>query len=50
MFPVYGGKCFSREEVHNWSINSFKDFRKVSDDETEVPKWLRLQSKGVSTD
>jgi hypothetical protein len=21
MFPVYGGKCFSREAVHNWVAN-----------------------------
>jgi hypothetical protein len=44
-FPVYGGKCLSRKAVHNW-VEKFSEGRsKVADDETEVRKWLRQQSK-----
>jgi hypothetical protein len=21
IFPLYGGKCLSRKEVHNWAVN-----------------------------
>jgi thiamine kinase-like enzyme len=45
MFPVYGGKCLSRKAVLNW-VEKFSQGRsKVADDETEVRKWLRQQSK-----
>jgi transposase len=45
MFPVYGGKCLSRRKVYNW-VEKFSEGRsKVSDDETEVLKWLRQQSR-----
>jgi hypothetical protein len=45
MFPVYGGKCLSRQAVHNW-IEKFSQGRsKVTDNETEVRKWLRQQSE-----
>jgi hypothetical protein len=45
IFPVYGGKCLSRKAVHNW-VEKFSEGRlKVADDETEVRKWLRPQSK-----
>jgi myo-inositol catabolism protein IolC len=45
MFPVYGGKCLSRKAVHNW-VEKFSQGRsKFADDETEVRKWLRQQSK-----
>jgi hypothetical protein len=45
MFPLYGGKCLSRKAVHNW-VEKFSQGRsKVSDDEIEVQKWLRKQSK-----
>jgi hypothetical protein len=37
MFPVYGGKCLSR--------NSFKDFRKSQIMPYQGLKWLRQQSK-----
>jgi hypothetical protein len=41
MFPVYGEKCLSRKAVpHGWQ--NFADDEEV---ETEVPKWLRQQSK-----
>jgi hypothetical protein len=46
MFPVYSGKCFLCKEVLNW-VKKFSHRRtKVADDETEVRKWLRQQSKG----
>jgi hypothetical protein len=39
------GKCLSRKAVHNW-VEKFSQGRsKVADDETEVRKWLRQQSK-----
>jgi thiamine kinase-like enzyme len=45
MFPVYGGKCLSRKAVHEW-VEKFSQGRsKVADDETEVRKWLKQQSK-----
>jgi hypothetical protein len=32
MFPVYGGKCLSRKEVHNW-VEKFSQGRsKVAED------------------
>jgi hypothetical protein len=47
IFSVYGGKFYSRESVHNW-VEKFSQGRsKVADDETEVRKWLRLQSKSL---
>jgi thiamine kinase-like enzyme len=45
MFPNYGGKCLSRKAVHKW-VEKFSQGRsKVADDETEMRKWLRQQSK-----
>jgi hypothetical protein len=45
MFSVYGGKCLSCKAVHNW-VEKFSQRRsKAADDETEVRKWLRRQSK-----
>jgi hypothetical protein len=32
MFPVYGGKCLSRKEVHNWDEKFFQGHSKVTDD------------------
>jgi uncharacterized linocin/CFP29 family protein len=34
MFPVYGGKCMSRKEVHNWVDKRGKRF--VDDEEVEM--------------
>jgi hypothetical protein len=44
MFPVYGGKCLTRNAVHNWVQKPGKRF---ADDEveTEARKWLRQESK-----
>jgi hypothetical protein len=45
MLLVYGGKCLPRKAVHNW-VEKFSQGRsEVADDETEVRKWLRQQSK-----
>jgi hypothetical protein len=45
IFPVYGGKCLSRKAVHDWVGKFFQGRSKVADDETDVRKWLRQQSK-----
>jgi hypothetical protein len=45
IFSVYGGKCLSRKAVQNWMEKSSQGRSKVSDDEMEVRKWLRQQSK-----
>jgi hypothetical protein len=45
MLPVDGGKCLSRKAVHNWIENFSQGRSKDSDDETEVRKWLRQQTK-----
>jgi hypothetical protein len=45
VFPVYDGKCLSPKEVDRW-VEKFSQGRmKVADDETEVPKRLRQQTK-----
>jgi hypothetical protein len=45
MFPVYGGKCLSRKAVHNW-VEKFSQGRsKITDDETEMRKWLKQRPK-----
>jgi hypothetical protein len=44
MFPVYSRKCLSRKAVQNW-FQKLSGRSKVSDDETEVQKWLRQYSK-----
>jgi hypothetical protein len=45
MSPAYGGKCLSRKAFHSW-VEKFSHRRsKVADDETELRKWLRQQSK-----
>jgi hypothetical protein len=45
MLHVYGGKGLSRKAVHNWVKKFSHGHSKVADDETEVRKWLRYQSK-----
>jgi hypothetical protein len=45
IFPAYAGKCLSRKAVHNWIEKFSEGLSKVPDDETEVRKWLRQQSK-----
>jgi hypothetical protein len=45
MFPVYGGKCLLHEAVHNWVEKRGTCFADDEEFETEVPKWLRQQSK-----
>jgi hypothetical protein len=40
MFPLYGGKCFSRKAVHSWVAN----VSLITGVEMEVPKWQRQQS------
>jgi hypothetical protein len=45
MIPVYGGKCLSREAVHNWAEESSRHFADDEGVEREVRKWLRQQSK-----
>jgi hypothetical protein len=47
MYPVYGGKCLSPKEVHNWVEKFFQGHSKVADNETEVRNWLRQQSKDL---
>jgi hypothetical protein len=45
MFPVYVKKRSSRKAIQNW-IDKFSHGRsKVADDEMEVRKWLRQQSR-----
>jgi hypothetical protein len=45
IFPVYGGKCLSRKALYNW-VDKFSQGRtNFADDETEVLKWLRQQTK-----
>jgi hypothetical protein len=46
MLPVYGGKCLPCKAVHNWVNNVSHGRSKVTDDETEMRKWLRQQSQG----
>jgi hypothetical protein len=45
VFPVYSGKCLSRKEVHNRAEKFSQGLSTITDDETEVRKWLRQQSK-----
>jgi hypothetical protein len=45
IFPVYGGKWFSRKGVHNWVEKFSEEALKVADDETEVRKW-RISTTG----
>jgi hypothetical protein len=45
MFPLYGGKCSSYKAVHSWVEKRGKRFVDDEEVETEVRKWLRLQSK-----
>jgi hypothetical protein len=45
MFPVYGGTHLPCKAVHNWVEKFSQGLSKVADDETEVQKWLRQQSK-----
>jgi hypothetical protein len=32
IFPVYGGKCLSRKNVHNWVEKFFQGLSNVADD------------------
>jgi hypothetical protein len=45
MFPVYGGKCLSRNAVHSWVEKRGKVFADDEEVEMELRKWLRQQSK-----
>jgi hypothetical protein len=45
MFPVYGGKCLSREAVHSCVEKRDKRFAEDEEVETEMRKWVRQQSK-----
>jgi hypothetical protein len=45
MFPIYGGKCLLGKAIHNWVEKFSLGRSKVTDDENEVWKWLRQQSK-----
>jgi hypothetical protein len=45
MFPVNSGKSLSRKAVHSWVEKFSQGLSKVSDDETEMRKWLRQLSK-----
>jgi hypothetical protein len=45
MFALYGGKCLSRKEVHNRAEKFSQGRSTITDDETEVQKRLREQSK-----
>jgi predicted Fe-S protein YdhL (DUF1289 family) len=45
MFPVYGGKCLSRNAVYKGDDKFCQGCSKVADDETGAQKWLRQQSK-----
>jgi hypothetical protein len=45
MFPVYGGKCLSRKELHNCVEKRGKRFADDEQVKTEMRKWLRQQSK-----
>jgi hypothetical protein len=45
MFSVYGGKYFSRKDIHTWVEKHCKGFADDEKFEKEVRKWLRQQSK-----
>jgi hypothetical protein len=45
MFPVYGGKCVSRNAFHNWVWKRGKNFTNDDEVKMEEQKWLRKQSK-----
>jgi hypothetical protein len=45
MFGVYGWKCLSRKAVHSWFEKFSRGRSNMTDDETEVRKWLRQRSK-----
>jgi hypothetical protein len=45
MFPVYSRKCFSHKAFHIWIQKYSQERLKVSDNETEVQKWLKQKSK-----
>jgi thiamine kinase-like enzyme len=45
MLFVHGGKCFSRKAVLSWAEKFSQGYPNVADNETEVRKWLRQQSK-----
>jgi hypothetical protein len=45
MCPVDGGTHLSRKEVQNWIVKLSQGRSEVADNETEVRKWLRQQSK-----
>jgi hypothetical protein len=41
MFRVYCGKCLSRKAVRSWVEKFSRGRSNVTDDETEVRRWLR---------
>jgi hypothetical protein len=45
MFPAYGGKCLSRNAIHNRVEKFSQGYSKFAGDGTKVLKWLRQQSK-----
>jgi hypothetical protein len=49
IFPVYGGKCFSCNAVHNWVKKFSPDFGKSQMMPAQARKWLRQQSKDFYT-
>jgi hypothetical protein len=48
MFPVYGGKCFSRKAVYNW-VKKFSEGRsKVTDDARPGAEVAEITDKKIS--
>jgi hypothetical protein len=45
MLPLYGGKCLSREAVHNWVQKRGTRLADGEEFETEARKWLKQRSK-----
>jgi hypothetical protein len=45
MFSIYGENCLLGKTIHNWVEKFSHGCSKVTDDENEVWKWLRQQSK-----
>jgi hypothetical protein len=47
MFPIYDLKRLSHKAFHSW-VEKFSEGRsRVADDETELRKWLKQQSKSL---
>jgi hypothetical protein len=45
MFPVYGGKCLSREAVHNWVEKISRGRSKVADDARPDVEMTEIRDK-----